>query len=215
MYFSRKGLSLYRKKNKILTINLRTPAEYKQAKQMKILKTNTTTYEVRQNEDGTLTILWQKRPIQRAGELIRNLGGIDAVLARCQEYTEEEWQSELDSKKAARKAKEEVQKRREEARHLKCKEDYDAVFGGGDVVEATYENVCILLRYLHGINHGLWRNLPKMTIEYRCGQYDCDFVTATAINLDKPIDVDGEMISKFCIGGKNGYMSGYTKILFE
>lgn len=181
---------------------------------MKILKTGNAVYVVNLNEDGKLTILKDGKIFQDAGMLIKTLGGIESVLARCVEYTNEEWQAKLDTEKAERKAREEARSKREKEQHLMYKAEYEKVFGKGGIVEATYENVCVLLKYLHGINHGLWPNLPKMTIEYKCGQYDCDFVTATVISLNKPIEVDGEKISKLCIGGKPGFLLEYTKILF-
>ena len=58
---------------------------------MKILKTGNAVYEVNLNEDGKLTILKDGKIFQDAGMLIKTLGGIESVLARCVEYTNEEW----------------------------------------------------------------------------------------------------------------------------
>lgn len=183
---------------------------------MKILKTNTTVYEVIQNEDGTLTILWQNHPLHRAGQLINSIGGVDAVLARCKDYTEEEWKAEKEAEKAARKAKAEAKAKREEALTAKYKVDFDAIFGSGEIVEANYKNVCALLRYFQCVRRCFWPRLPKMTIGYSCTQYDCGTSTATAIKLDRAItDEDtGEKTNMFCIGGGPRDLVKYTQIRF-
>lgn len=55
------------------------------------LKTKSATYDVVKNEDGTLTITLGKSPVRNTGQMIMSMGGVDALLARCKEYTEEEW----------------------------------------------------------------------------------------------------------------------------
>lgn len=68
------------------------------------LKTKSATYDVVKNEDGTLTITSGKSPVRNAGQMIMSMGGVDALLARCKEYTEEEWQAKKAADKAARTA---------------------------------------------------------------------------------------------------------------
>jgi hypothetical protein len=53
---------------------------------MLVLQTKTQTLNVAINQDGTLSLTDHKgRPAKGAGSIIQNLGGKDAVLARCKE----------------------------------------------------------------------------------------------------------------------------------
>ena len=65
---------------------------------MKILKTKTRTLVVCQNADGSLLITENGIPIKNAGSFILNLGGINAVLEKCKDMTEEELLAEKKGK---------------------------------------------------------------------------------------------------------------------
>ena len=95
-------------------------------------------------------------------------------------------------------------------RELQIKSEFDTAFSN-EITEATIENITILLYYLNSINWGMWK-LPKMTIGYSCHQYDCNGQTATTITLDKPIDYDGQMLTKFVVGVGPRHLSNYTQL---
>jgi hypothetical protein len=70
---------------------------------MLVLQTKTQTLNVAINQDGTLSLTDHKgRPAKGAGSIIQNLGGKDAVLARCKEV--EGGAAALKAAKAAQQA---------------------------------------------------------------------------------------------------------------
>ena len=141
---------------------------------------------VTQNEDGTLYITENGEQIKNPGNFIYGMGGIEAVLARCKEMTEKE-------------------------RIAGVEKAYISVFDGNGTVEATPQNISILLSYLNTKNCGTWV-LPKMSIGYQCNQYDCDGRQATTIKLDTPIPYNGEMVSQFQTGAPRGHLNKYHRI---
>lgn len=177
---------------------------------MKILQTNTAVYQVRQKEDGTLSITLCGDPIKNAGRFIMQLGGVEGVLARCKEYIEEEWKAKLERDKAVRKAARENALAREEKYREQHEAEYRTLLAKSEVIETTPENIGIVLRYLNDYNWGSW-TLPKMTIGYACHQYDCDGKQATTMTLDSPIEVDGEMMDKFQTGALGGHLTKYHR----
>jgi len=177
---------------------------------MKILQTNAATYEVRQKEDGKLLITLDGEPIQNAGQFIMQLGGVDKLLARCKDYTEEEWEAELKRVKESRKAAKEKALARYEKQKKEHEADYRSLLARDGVIETTVENIGIVLRFLNDHNWGTW-NLPKMTIGYACHQFDCNGKQATTMKLDSPIDIDGEMVDKFQTGAPVGHLVKYHR----
>lgn len=177
------------------------------------LRTNTRVMDVVVNHDGTITITCKGRPINNPGQLILQMGGIDAVLARCKEYTETEWQVEQEREKTAKLAAKVAAKQRAELLVKEHEEAYLEVYGGGDVVEATPRNIYILLSYLNDYNWGSWK-LPKMSIGYRCKQYDCDGKQAATIALDKAIDYDGKPSRLFEVGAPVRHLMKYQKLSY-
>ena len=97
------------------------------------LKTKSATYDVVKNEDGTLTILLSNEPVRYADQIIKDMGGVDAVLARCKEYTEDEWQAKKAADKAARKAEHLAGIRMTEEYAAKHEDEYNAIFGDSRV----------------------------------------------------------------------------------
>lgn len=197
---------------------------------MKILKTNTNTYLVEQNADGSLTITYDGvNRINNAGMFINQMGGIPGVLARCEErdYTLEDFK---DSCMEQNRLKKELHERRhQEALEREAKWNaervakYEALVAQyeGQAIPTTYENIGIILRYLNTKNCGGWE-LPKMTIGYSCNQYDCDGKTASTMKLDEPIDIrddeekaeEGslpEMVSMFQVGAPHGHLNKYHR----
>lgn len=81
-------------------------------------------------------------------------------------------------------------------------------------IEATVENISILLKNLNKQNWGSWK-LPSLTIGYKANQYDCEGKTATTITLDKPIsDEDGFIANerKFVYGAPRGHLTKYQPL---
>ena len=177
------------------------------------LRTNTRDLDVVVNNDGTITIAGEGKPINNPGQFILQMGGVDAVLARCKEYTEAEWQAELEREQSAKLAAKEAARQRCEQLIKEHEQAYHEVFGDEDVVETTPKNIYILLSYLNDSNLGSWK-LPKMSIGYRCNQYDCDGKQATTITLDKAIVYDGKPARCFEVGAPIRHLMRYQKLSY-
>lgn len=178
----------------------------------KLYFTSKKSFLVEQNADGTLLITKTStmKPLENAGSFIVSQGGIDAILAKCKEVTDEQF---AEDRKQLLLRNEQTRQRSQElalANRKRHEQDYKAVFNGS-TVETTAENIRILLRYLNDINWGAWQ-LPSMSIGYRCNQYDCDGKTATTIILDTPIEYYGEQVTQFQYGAPNGHLRHYHKI---
>lgn len=189
---------------------------------MKTLAFRTTTQfiNVIKNEDGTLSIFNQDGQIENAGHFIASMGGIDAVLKRCEEYSGSfaDFVSEIKEREAIKRTQREIQntgmmqrivKIREE-RELKEEAEWLSI-SGLKIIPATVDNIRILLTHLNKSNWGTW-NLPSLSIGYSANQFDCDGVSAATIVLDKAIDFEGKMIDKFKVGGKRGYLVKYQSL---
>ena len=177
------------------------------------LRTKTRVLDVVVINDGTITITFENKPINNPGQFVLQMGGIDAILARCKEYTEAEWQAEQELEKAAKLAAKEAAKQRADQLIKEREQAYHEVFGNGAVVETTPRNIYILLSYLNDISWGSWQ-LPKMSIGYRCNQYDCDGKQATTITLDKAIDYDGRPTRLFEVGAPIRHLVRFQKLSY-
>lgn len=76
-------------------------------------------------------------------------------------------------------------------------------------IPATLENIKEIAKKLSETNWGLWGELPDLEIGYRANQYDCDGKIAVTITLDRPIDVDGERVSRFVYGAPRRHLMKY------
>ena len=177
------------------------------------LRTNSRDLDVVVNNDGTITITCNHEPINNPGQFIHQMGGINAVLTRCKEYTAAEWQAELEREQSAKLAAKVAARQRCEQLIKEHELAYHEVFGVGDVVETTPKTIYILLSYLNDNNWGSWK-LPKMSIGYRCNQYDCDGKQATTITLDKAIDYDGKPTRLFEVGAPIRHLIKYQKLSY-
>ena len=177
------------------------------------LRTNSRDLDVVVINDGTITITCEGKPINNPGQFILQMGGIDAVLARCKEYTAAEWQAELEREQSAKLAAKVAARQRCEQLIKEHELAYHEVFGVGDVVETTPKTIYILLSYLNDISWGSWV-LPKMSIGYRCIQFDCDGKQATTITLDKAIDYDGRPTRCFEVGAPIRHLMKYQKLSY-
>ena len=179
----------------------------------KMYFTSKKSFLVEQNADGTLLITKTStmKPLENAGGFIVSQGGIEAILAKCVEVTEEQFAE--DRKQLLLRHKQAKQHSLDiaMANRRRHEEEYNAVFNGGGVVETTVENIRILLHYLNDISWGMWK-LPSMTIGYSCHQYDCDGKMATTIKLDRPIEYYGMMVSQFQHGAPSGHLINYYRI---
>lgn len=186
---------------------------------MKYFISNTTIYRIHQNEDGTLTMYREYKYAKSrwtadgseypdAGMFINQQGGIAEVLSKCKEIDNiQEYVNELN----AEKEKQQNKAMQEQEERLRAIRDAYAQTFSGEVTETTPETIGILLRYLNTQNWGTW-NLPKMSIGYKCLQFDCAGTTATAMRLDTPIEYDGEMVTTFKYGAPHGHLTKYTTI---
>lgn len=174
--------------------------------------TNKCSFIVEQNQDGTLRIFKAStmQPLKNAGLFIVSQGGINAILAKCKEVSDEDFAK--DRKQLLLRHKQAKLRSQEIAiaNHKRYEKEYKAMFNG-DTVETTVESIRTLLRYLNGINWGAWQ-LPRMTIGYICNQYDCNGKLATTIKLNRPIEYRGEKVTQFQYGAPSGHLRGYCRI---
>lgn len=191
---------------------------------MKYIITNTRVLEVRQNEDGTLFITKDgENIIANIGAFIYNFGGREKVLERCIEsdlplaeftatHDAEIKEAKAEYKRMCAERNEELKERAE----VIYKREYEELLAKSNgVIPTTYENVCIVLRYLNTQNWGSW-TLPKMSIGYACHQYDCDGRIATTMTLDREIvishDYDRRYVDKLVIGAPGGHLTKYHNV---
>lgn len=178
----------------------------------KMYFTSKKSFLVEQNPDGTLLIIKTStmKPLENAGSFIVSQGGIEAILSKCKDVTDEQF---LEDRKQLLLRDEQSKLRSKElatANRTRHEQAYKAVFNGG-TAETTVENIRILLRYLNDINWGVWQ-LPSMSIGYTCNQYDCDGKIATTITLDSPIEYCGEKVTQFQYGAPSGHLRHYHRI---
>lgn len=186
-------------------------------------------YFVTLNEDGSLFITSDGiNSIENAGMFILSMGGIQRVLDRCTEeitldefkvraqaHAErrqyfEEHKAEYLAAQAKRIAEKKAALQAErETRYNQLYKELVAKSNG--VIETTYENIRIVLAYLNTCS---WSDEPMMSIGYRFLQYNCDGKLASTIILDKPINVDGEMVTRFVFGAPHGYLCKYHRCRF-
>lgn len=172
-------------------------------------------YLVRENEDGSLFITADgEHSISNAGLFIKNIGGIEALKAKC--FRDSRTLSEIredmaEQRRAARRASKEIDQAMQDERFEKARADLDRLIAqSGGVIETTEETLRIVARYLASENHGLWK-LPEMTIGYTASQYDSG---AIAIKLDRPIIIDGEECDRIAFGAAGHELTGYLHLRF-
>ncbi len=192
-------------------------------KPMKVLRTKSYFFGITTNADNTLNITaeyvhvgfgkWENchsTPWDNAAALIGSFGGVDKLLARCQDVDDLPAMvadlNEYNRKGRERQAAGDLAAA--EARRAAIMDEYAAAFGDGTTATpSTLENIRALLRRLNLDNWGSW-TLPPMTVGYACHQYDCDGHTATTIKLDQP--VEGYTMLQY--GAPRGHLTHYTHI---
>lgn len=170
-------------------------------------------YLIRENEDGSLFITADgEHSINNAGLFIKNIGGIEALKAKC--FKDSRTLSEIredmaEQRREARQASKEIGQAMQEERREKARADLDRlIVQSGGLIETTEDTLRIVVRYLASENHGLWK-LPEMTIDYTASQYESG---AIAIKLDRPIIIDGEECDRIAFGAKGHELSGYLHL---
>lgn len=186
--------------------------------------TNTRILEVSKTGDESKPLLLMNRVVKgnilatpseydNAGQLIKDNGGVENFLSLC--FGEDEFEKRLESIRYASSPErlavlEQRKAEREEKMKAEREKEYLDLLGEKGYIETTYENIGIVLRYLNCRNWGSWE-LPKMTIGFRCNQYDCDGKTASTMILDTPIDVYGDKESMFVVGAPVGHLMKYRR----
>ncbi len=168
------------------------------------LKNSNRIIEVRRNQDGTLFLTANgKTPILNAGQVIKCLGGIENVLAKCNDVN-------VDSISDFIRVREDRQKQKKDI----IISDYNNLLSQYEVIPITLDNLRIILRYLRVVNHGLW-NLPRLFTGYSANQYDCNGKIAVTIIFDEPINIGLRCgaVDKVVMGAPNGYLQEYSRIV--
>lgn len=175
-------------------------------------------YAVRKNEDNTIVIsnTTSGESIANAGLLICNMGGVDAVLSKCEEsdipVEEVREQAHIRRLHSEQSQKKRVADKAEEKRKS-ATDNYNRLLEQcGGKVPVTYDNLKTVMCYLATQNWGSWE-LPKMSVPYVARQYDCDGKTAVTIILDEP-STEPEIENEKCFvyGNPHGYLTKYRKI---
>src|SRR5690554_5194775 len=134
-----------------------------------ILKTQTNTYEVIINENGTLSLYLfadkNREPFENTGQVIFNKGGVNNLLKEC-EVIAITFAEYLENEQKEKKAK-------KDENLQKIVSEYEDLLEKNKVIEANETNIGIVLRYLNTHNWGFWE-LPKMSVGYSAAQYDCE-----------------------------------------
>lgn len=189
---------------------------------MKILKTKNYYFGVELSADNSLNITAEYKhigngkwiscnstPWSDAAALIGSIGGVDKVLALCEEI--DDLAALIEERNAAniasRERRDAADAEKAKNKYLRINEDYEKTFVGKDVVESTLGNIAILLKFLNTMNWGVWK-LPAMTVGYRCTQYDCNGKSAVTIKLDEPVNG----YTKLSYGAPRGHLTAYSNI---
>lgn len=185
---------------------------------MKILKTNRgkNVYRVEENADGTLRMLTEndKHEVERAGQIIRSLGGVERVLSLCVEYTQDEFDAERRAKYDKARVRVEEWKRL----HTDSTEALEAidelkVLSKGQL-EPTEDNIRRVLHLLNKVYFFRWPEKPDFGISYTAVQYEdsekCQL--CTCVKFDEPVLIDGQQVYKVASGSITIMPNGYLRV---
>ena len=179
-------------------------------------------YLITKNDDGTLTFTPEAK---NAGAMIMQRGGISAFIDHCIEDERDFKEFVEDRELVAKKQKE----YREAMRLQSANAEKEAVakaynemlskygMGIGNidksvVIEASVENLYVLMRYMRSTPMGQWK-LPALSQGYSANQYDCDGKIAVTITLSEGVLSDeGKIIKGLQYGAPMGHLSYYTNI---
>lgn len=185
---------------------------------MKILKTNRgkNVYRVEENADGTLRLLSEngKHEIERAGQIIASLGGIDRVKSLCMEYTQEDFDAERRAKYDKTRARVEAWKQlhTDSAEAVEAIDEFKMLSKG--LLHPTEDNIRRVLRLLNKVYFCLWPDKPDFGIGYSAVQYEdldkCQL--CTCIKFDNPVLIDGQQVCKVASGSMTIMPNGYLNL---
>lgn len=178
-----------------------------------ILKTKSKTLQVVKNIDNTLSIfkLGTTEIIPNIGLYINQMGGLQAVLDRCQEFESVEAYkihvANLAAARAIELAPIKAARLEQDKKNAELFKKQIADLLALDVIPSTRENLRLIMKYLNESNWGGWK-LPKMEISYSAYSFDCDGKLAVGIKLDKPVDG----FVKYSYNAPRGYLNSYQNI---
>lgn len=177
---------------------------------------------ITKNDDGTLTF---QPEAKNAGALITQCGGIQGFLDHCVE-DERNFKEFIEDYKLIEKKKRE---HREAMRQFNKQSEFDFVkksynemlakygmsidnIDKSVEIDATVENLYILMRYLRAVPCGQWK-LPTLSQGYAANQYDCGCNLAVTITLKEGVLSDDlKIIKKLQYGAPMGHLTNYTNI---
>jgi hypothetical protein len=153
------------------------------------------------------------KPWVYTGTYIHSLGGYEKFLEELQESdkTIEELRNERGKQLAPVAAQKEIMKderialKREVLKQNRW--EYYKLLESDEPNECNTRNICIILRYLNGLDESQWGELPKLKIGYKCKKRA--IITKNKLNTGKTyiimrlkdnIDIDGEPCSSFVFG---------------
>lgn len=120
----------------------------------------------------------------------------------------------MQSEMNIRQASNAVIQARIEANQVAIYKEVRSAIDTGTVMESTIENIGKVLNFLNQQNWGGW-DLPKMSIGYKCAQYDCDGKRATTMTLNYGVtdeDFGCENETRFVVGNPRGHLNKYRSI---
>lgn len=179
-------------------------------------------YLITKNDDGTLTFTPEAK---NAGAMIMQRGGISAFLEHCIEDERDFKEFVEDRELVAKKQKEYREAMRLQSANTEKESvvkaynemlsKYGMSIGNIDksvAIEASVDNLYVLMRYLRSIPWGQW-HLPTLSQGYSANQYDCDGKIAVTVILNDGITTeDGKVVKKLQYGAPMGHLSNYTNI---
>ena len=179
-------------------------------------------YLITKNDDGTLTFTPEAK---NAGAMIMQRGGISAFLDHCIE-DERDFKEFVEDRELVAKQQKEY---REAMRLQSANAEKESVAKAYNemlskygmsidnidksvAIEASVDNLYVLMRYLRSIPWGQWQ-LPTLSQGYSATQYDCDGKIAVTVILNDGITTeDGKVVKKLQYGAPMGHLSNYTNI---
>ena len=178
-------------------------------------------YQITKNEDGTVTFFPEEK---NAGSMIAQRGGVTEFLSHCIEdvrsYDDFKNDTELVRKKQI-EYRNDMRLQNAVQKAEKAKNNYLALLDmyhinpekpdEGGVIDATPENITILMQYLQTVNRGLWR-LPRLTQGYTAYQHDCNGTIAVTLILNNGIEAYGKLYKKLQYGAPIGHFTQYAPV---
>ena len=179
-------------------------------------------YLITKNDDGTLTFFPEEK---NAGAIIMQRGGIQGFLGHCieDERSYDEFCKDVQLiKQKQREYREAMRMQNADAEKNAVANAYNAMLANygmsiGNIdksieIDATKDNLYIIMRYLRTIPLSLWQ-LPTLSQGYTANLYDCEGKSAVTITLKEGVLSDDlKIIKKLQYGAPIGHLTNYTNI---